>query len=117
MLEQGALAFHVVRRGLNGLEARKLERELSKVYVDRVRSRDKILLYREINLDWFEDVVGTITVLDKNLSVAEQLPKRLSFVDYVRKIPNLPIRTLGQLLVVGELIIPFHALKGRKIIG
>ncbi len=117
LLEQGAVAYTIHSHQPNGLRAREVETKMKKVFVDRLTTVEKVKLYKRVDIDWFEEVVGSATILEQNLEVVEGINPGAKLLFGVRKLPKGDVKAVGQLLVFKDALVPFSEVKGRKIIG
>ena len=114
LTEQGALAFVIHSEFKNGLLARRCETNLSKKFPDRVKSTKKLELYKKPNLDWFQNKFDDVIMVKQNLKIIKEIHNQ-RIQKITKFIPDEPIKSVGQLLVLKNIVIPFSSLKGRKI--
>ena len=115
LTEQGAIAFAIHSEFRNGLLARRCETNLSKKFPDRVKSTKKLELYKNLKLDWFQNKFDNTLIIETNLDAIKKIHNQ-KMKKGIRFIPDENIKTLGQLLILKNVVIPFSSLRGRKII-
>ncbi len=115
LTEQGAIAFSIHDEFKNGLLARRCETNLAKKFPDRVKSAKKIELYKKLKLDWFQNKFDNAIIIEKNLKTVKEI-KNQKIKKVIKFIPDEQIKTIGQLLILKNVVIPFSSLRGRRII-
>ncbi len=114
--EQGALAYRIYDEVENGMIARRIENALKRSgFPDKITFREKVSLYKKIDLEWFERNYGLDGVFRENLEKVDLLIGK-EILRNPRAIPMGYIGEIGQVLIFKEHIINFKSLVGRKIV-
>jgi hypothetical protein len=113
--EQGAIAFSIQKESENGLMARRTENVLKRTHTDRMILSQKLGLYKEIDLDWFENRYGLSGVIDENKQAAEHISNQ-KLLRNPTYISNEDFDVLGNLLIFRDYLISFKSIRGRKVV-
>ncbi|HDD04907.1 MAG TPA: DUF2797 domain-containing protein [Candidatus Aenigmarchaeota archaeon] len=113
--EQGAIAYRLVGEFEDGMKARRKESEMRKELPDKLTLSQKLKLYRELDLDWFESKYGVDGILKANLDASSALSSQILLRE-VNFIPDEDFKLLGNLLVFRRFLVNFKSLVGKKVV-